>query len=247
MDSDKEKLLARMRAIVEKHLDGVVTFEQGHALIDDLTALFAAPSPAQLDKTHYQCERCGGMGQQPAGVYRMGTKKYDAPAGTCELCGGTGYLGPYAPSPAQAAGGEYEWPDASLEEVVWLRGCNLYSMKLTDAGVMVRELSGSIWWDKDEVGMNGGWIPCRVARSAPEAGEGERPERPPMLLAATVRPFARITDWAWYVRSGDDWMMVLSDVYTCDSEHFIGVDRERSDPAALALYDAETAPAPKTE
>jgi hypothetical protein len=47
MDSDKEKLLARMRAIVEKHLDGVVTFEQGHALIDDLTALFAAPSPAQ--------------------------------------------------------------------------------------------------------------------------------------------------------------------------------------------------------
>jgi hypothetical protein len=105
MDADKEKLLARMRAIVEKHLDGVVTFEQGHALIDDLTALFAAPSPAQLDKTHYQCERCGGMGQQPAGVYHMGTKKYDAPAGTCELCGGTGYLGPYAPSPAQAVGG----------------------------------------------------------------------------------------------------------------------------------------------
>jgi hypothetical protein len=110
MDADKEKLLARMRAIVEKHLDGVVTFEQGHALIDDLTALFAAPLPAQLDKTHYQCERCGGMGQQPAGVYRMGTKKYDAPAGTCELCDGTGYLGPYTPSPAQAVGGEYEWP-----------------------------------------------------------------------------------------------------------------------------------------
>jgi hypothetical protein len=85
--------------------------------------------------------------------------------------------------------------------------------------------------------------------SAPAAGESgeEKPERPPMLLAATVRPFAPITDWAWYARSGDEWMMILSDVYTCESDVFVGVDRTLSDPAALALYDAEAAPAPERE
>jgi hypothetical protein len=92
-------------------------------------------------------------------------------------------------------------------------------------------------------------LPFFAPESAPAAGESgeEKPERPPMLLAATVRPFAPITDWAWYARSGDEWMMILSDVYTCESDVFVGVDRTLSDPAALALYDAEAAPAPERE
>jgi len=42
---------------------------------------------------HYLCERCGGTGRQEAGCYNMATKKYDSPAGTCETCYGSGYLG----------------------------------------------------------------------------------------------------------------------------------------------------------
>jgi DnaJ-class molecular chaperone len=60
------------------------------------------PSPAlqqQWAKTgkqeprRYQCERCGGSGQQESGLYRLETRKYDSVAGVCEDCGGEGYLG----------------------------------------------------------------------------------------------------------------------------------------------------------
>jgi hypothetical protein len=46
-------------------------------------------------KTHYLCELCGGIGRLEAGCYSPETKKYDLPAGVCDHCGGTGYLGPY--------------------------------------------------------------------------------------------------------------------------------------------------------
>lgn len=42
----------------------------------------------------YLCERCGGIGQQPAGCYSIKTNAYDSPAGVCEDCNGEGYLGP---------------------------------------------------------------------------------------------------------------------------------------------------------
>lgn len=41
----------------------------------------------------YICERCGGSGQQVAGVWNKATEKYDAPAGVCDGCNGSGYLG----------------------------------------------------------------------------------------------------------------------------------------------------------
>ena len=41
----------------------------------------------------YICERCGGKGQQVDGLWNTVTQKYDAPAGVCDGCKGTGYLG----------------------------------------------------------------------------------------------------------------------------------------------------------
>jgi len=41
----------------------------------------------------YICERCGGTGQQEAGVWDWKTKTYTAPAGVCDMCHGEGLLG----------------------------------------------------------------------------------------------------------------------------------------------------------
>ncbi len=46
-----------------------------------------------FDRTHYLCERCGGMGLQEEGCYNADRKAYDDPAGICNSCGGCGYLG----------------------------------------------------------------------------------------------------------------------------------------------------------
>lgn len=72
--------------------------------------------------------------------------------------------------------------------------------------------------------------------SPAERDGGERVERPPMLLAATGRPFGDKVDWRWFVRSGSEWMMVESDVYICESKRLREVDRTASDPEALRLY-----------
>ena len=45
------------------------------------------------DLHRYICERCGGSGQQVAGMWNTETGKYDAPAGVCDGCKGSGYLG----------------------------------------------------------------------------------------------------------------------------------------------------------
>jgi len=41
----------------------------------------------------FVCERCGGTGQQIDGLYNRESKKYDSRSGTCDHCGGEGYLG----------------------------------------------------------------------------------------------------------------------------------------------------------
>ena len=58
-------------------------------------------TPASISdpKRSYQCERCGGMGQQVAGLWD-GTG-YNSTAGTCTDCEGSGKLGPVSmPGPA---------------------------------------------------------------------------------------------------------------------------------------------------
>lgn len=41
----------------------------------------------------YQCERCGGTGQQPDGCWDPAVELYTSPAGPCLACGGSGRLG----------------------------------------------------------------------------------------------------------------------------------------------------------
>lgn len=52
------------------------------------------PPVVKSDATHYLCERCGGMGNQDAGLWNPESGKYDDTAGTCRACNGSGYLGP---------------------------------------------------------------------------------------------------------------------------------------------------------
>lgn len=52
------------------------------------------------EERRYLCERCGGIGQQPAGCWDG--KSYSAPAGACDDCKGSGRLG-VVPKPKQSA------------------------------------------------------------------------------------------------------------------------------------------------
>jgi len=47
----------------------------------------------EASRRNYLCERCGGLGQQPAGCWNPESKRYDDAAGTCRTCDGVGYLG----------------------------------------------------------------------------------------------------------------------------------------------------------
>lgn len=47
----------------------------------------------KLMATHYLCERCGGSGDQGEGMYNPDTKTYNSPAGICQSCDGSGFLG----------------------------------------------------------------------------------------------------------------------------------------------------------
>ena len=44
-------------------------------------------------RRRYLCERCGGIGTQPSGIWNAATKQRDSIAGVCDTCNGAGYLG----------------------------------------------------------------------------------------------------------------------------------------------------------
>jgi hypothetical protein len=76
---------------------------------------------------------------------------------------------------------------------------------------------------------------AKAALAAP-AVEQEKPERPPMLLGGTHAPFGGASYRAWFVRSGDEWMQVDSDVFVAQSRELF-IDRNASDPEAVRLYE----------
>jgi hypothetical protein len=61
-------------------------------LRDELHAALVQLRKAE-EPRRYQCERCGGTGEQPEGSYDTKTKTYTEPAGTCTTCDGEGVLG----------------------------------------------------------------------------------------------------------------------------------------------------------
>lgn len=60
----------------------------------------------------YICPRCGGYGQQVAGLWNTVTQKHDTADGVCDGCNGSGYLGVIEPEVNSEAGRRL-WADAS--------------------------------------------------------------------------------------------------------------------------------------
>lgn len=50
-------------------------------------------------RCRYLCERCGGTGKQPEGVWDVESNSYTGKAGVCQSCNGEGYLGYISPPP----------------------------------------------------------------------------------------------------------------------------------------------------
>lgn len=76
---------------------------------------------------------------------------------------------------------------------------------------------------------------AKMTRLVPLPAEGgEKPPERQMLLLAKYD-----TEWHWYCRDHKVWTRPLGEIRAEFSSDFEAVDRQRSDPAALALYDSD--------
>jgi hypothetical protein len=132
-----------------------------------------------------------------------------------------------APSPAQAVGGEPDYKAAWNRLADWIEQRLLHPNLHPDYGSALVDVL-SVIAAHDMASLS-------VPRSAPEAGEGERP--------AMLRAKIGGAGWFWMMPNSYGNHQWIGDEGTIwEPKDIWKVDRERSDPAALALYDAETAP-----
>lgn len=78
-------------------------------------------------------------------------------------------------------------------------------------------------------------LPEDISAPAPAEREPERPEKPPMLLAAISNSLDHDREM-WWLRRGVSWRNA-TDFSAATSGLFTSVDRTASDQAALAIYD----------
>jgi hypothetical protein len=190
-DATDEEIDADLRA-------AGIDMEPANARLREIIDQHGRNSPPRVDapppKPAEYCDRCDGCGWYEGGK---------AIQTDCEKCNGTGVVqaGSYpdelrgrgvasetidkkpahicsAPSPAQAVGGEYEWPD---KPGVWMRRGVVYGVRVFQEDIVVREACGdsyeaSHWWRCNDA-VRGHWLPCDVTpRSAPEAEEPTAPK-----------------------------------------------------------------------
>jgi len=142
-------------------------------------------------------------------------------------------------SPAEPAEAQTprEWPD---EVGVWERKGSIF-LAITPAnagGICVYSNDRCGWFYRSDAAsaqLAGHWLKCTVTVPPAAAPKPEgKPERPPMLLAKFVG------EWHWACsRCSNVWAGPGASFAT---EAITEVDREQSDPEALALYDAEASP-----